>query len=168
MPWWVRKLGSKTLWDDPTPEEADWLGPGDLRADALRDLETEQNTLSIFEVDEQSGISESRILAALAANCNNLAKADFVVFDSPIIGELGIVYERIDGRTFDGGVNARHVNLVKLTAGKLAAFGARVRSDGDKKRYTKKDVLRLIRDSVSRGFIDPNQLAPDIRKYVVT
>jgi hypothetical protein len=168
MPWCVRKLGSKTLWDDPTPEEADWLSPNDLRADALRDLETEQNTLSIFEVDEGSGISASRILAAMAARCSNLAKADFVVFDSAIFGELGIALERVEGETFDAGVNARHMNLVQLTAGKLADFGSRIRSGGDKKRYTKKDVRELIRDSVARGFIDASQLTPDVRKHIDT
>lgn len=164
MPLFVRKLGSRTQWDDPTPAEAGWLGARDLRADALGEIETDENTLSIYEIKEESGISTPRILAALAAGCNNRGKADFVVFDSAILDELEIVQQRIKGETFDKGVNDCHINLVQLTAERLARFGAKIRSDGDRQRYTWKDVRRHLRDSIGHGHIDPIRIAPGLRK----
>ena len=165
MPKCVRKLiGNRRLWDPPAPGEEVWLSPDDLRADALRDLATDNNSLSIFEIGPQ--ISVDRILAALGSNGAYIPVVDFVVFDLAILGELGISHERVNGATQDAAVNGQHLNLVQLTAKTLAEFGARIRVAGTVERYAKKHVVRLINQSVAQGFLDPNGLKPDVRKYV--
>lgn len=167
MTFCVRRIDSRRLWDDPLPDEG-WLGDRELRADALRDLTTEENKLSIWEVDDESGTSLSRILAAIAAGRQHLAKLDFVLFEFTVVSELEIACERAEGDTFDAGVNARHLHLMQLTAGNLAEFGARIRADGQIKRYPDKKVAQLIRESISRRFIDPARLNPSLARRVIT
>lgn len=155
----LRKLDRKIEWDDPREDEL-WLGVNDLRADALGDLTTENNSLSIWEVSEE--IPAERILAALAAKRDNVAKLDFIRFDSAILDELGIVRERANGNTHDARVNSCHLNLIQLTASKLSTFGARMRASRKAERYQDKKVVGLIQDSVDKGFIDRNQLKPNL------
>src|ERR1700687_5618805 len=95
----VRKVDSRQRWQPPQRDEGTWLGARDLRADALRDLKTENNTLSIYEVDEASGVSVPRILAALAANRDRISKIEFVIFDSAAVETSGLACERVDGET---------------------------------------------------------------------
>ena len=59
----------------------DWdeWGDGDIQSDALLDLRTQDNALSVFRVDEGAGIG--RIVTALAATRENLSHLDYVVFD---------------------------------------------------------------------------------------
>lgn len=101
----VRKLDGKRDWEDPRKDEP-WLGKNDLRADALRDLTTEGNKLSIYEVSE--GVPIPRILAALAARRDNAVKLDFIVFALAVLDEIGIAYQRVSGDTHDDAVNTCH------------------------------------------------------------
>lgn len=167
MTFCVRRIDSRRLWDAPLPDEG-WLGDRELQADALRDLTTEENKLSIWEVDDESGASLSRILAAIAAGRQHLAKLDFVLFKFTVVGELDISFERAEGDTFDADVNARHLHLMQLTAGSLAEFGARIRSDGQIKRCPDKKVAQLIRESISQRFIDPTRLNLSLARRVIT
>lgn len=165
MALFLRKIDNRPLWYAPLPGE-NWLGVRDLRADALRDLRTDGNKLSIFEVDERAGMPITRILAAIAAKRDYLAKLDFILFESAVVENLGIAFEKAAGDTFDPAVNACHVDLVRLTAAKLAEFGARIRSDGEIARRGEKQVAILIQESLAKGFIDPNHLRPDVAKHV--
>lgn len=164
MPLFVRKLGSYRRWDDPMPEEEHWLGGGDLRADALKDVATDQNVLSVYEIDDASGISVPRILAALAAGGTSLSMAGCVVFDSSILDEVGIAKEREQGETYDNGVNTHHINLVRLTAERLATFGARIRARGHRERFHWKEIKRHLNESIKSGYIDASLIAPSLRK----
>lgn len=161
----LRKLDRKAKWADPQSDEP-WLGANDLRADALRDLETEENKLSIWEVNEE--IPLPRILAALAALRDYVGKLEFIVFDSAVLDELGIVREHANGNTHDGGVNSRHIDLIQLTARKLSDFGARIRAAQKVERYLPKQVVPLIQDSVDRGYIQWNLLKPDVAEKIRT
>lgn len=162
----LRKIDARSLWHNPLPGE-DWLGERDLRADALRDLRTDENKLSIFEVNEEAGISVTRIVAAIAAKRDFLAKLDFILFESDLLQNLDISSKKVDGDTLDPAVNASHIDLVRLTAAKLAKFGARIRVDGKIERRAEKQVVRLIKESLAQGFINPGDLKPGVAKHVI-
>ena len=159
----VRKVDRKHNWHDPRWDEP-WLGINDLRADALRDLQTEENKLSIWEMNDD--IPLSRVLAAVAASREFVAKLDFIVFEFGILDELKMERERVSGNTHDVGVNDRHIDLIHLSARKLSEFGARIRAAGKADRYYPKSVAPLIQDSVDRGFIDWNALEPRVAEKI--
>jgi hypothetical protein len=155
----VRKLDRKREWDDPRKDEP-WLGANDLRADALRDLTTEGNKLSIWKITEELPLP--RILAALAAKRENLVKLEFILFDFAVLGELGIAHEQVNGDTHDSVVNGCHIDLIQLTARKVSEFGARIRAARKPERYLDQKVAPLIQASVDSGFIEWNLLKPNV------
>jgi hypothetical protein len=121
----LRKLEGKRDWDDPRKEEP-WLAANDLRADALKDLVTQENKLSVYRVTEV--VPVQRILAALGSARDNLVKIDFILFDFDVLKGLAIAYEEVLGTTLDSEVNACHIDLIELTGKKIADFGAKIRA----------------------------------------
>src|SRR5438874_12791164 len=102
-----------------TGPDVPWLSPGDVPADALLDLRTEANALSVCQVEADLSNLE-RVVAALAASRDTLANADFVLFDVRILTSLAIGSEATCGATPDEEANARwHLDLVELTAARI-------------------------------------------------
>lgn len=159
----LRKIERKREWEDPRNEEP-WLKMDDLRADALRDLETDSNSLSVYEISDE--VPVQRIIAALAATRDRLVKVDFILFDSTILNDLNIAHEKVPGNTPDAAVNSCHVDLVQLTAHKLSEFGARIRAGGGATRRLPKEVGRLLKESIDQGFIDRISLKPGVADHL--
>lgn len=97
-------------------------------------------------------------------------RADVLSVQIQLAGMIGCVEDGGQGAgvTHDAGVNAQHLDLIQLTAKKLTELGARIRVVGTIDRRSRKDLASLIGQSVAHGFVNPNQLAPDIRKHVVS
>ena len=97
--------------------ELDWLPDGDLQADALGELQTGGNALSVYRVENETG--RERVIVALAANRDNLANLDYAIFDDAGLASIGVAINQPDGQTPDLGVNRLHYDLANLTAGRL-------------------------------------------------
>ncbi len=68
--------------------ELDWLPDGGLQADALGDLQTSGNALSVYRVENET--DRERVIVALAANRDNLANLDYAIFDDAGLASIGI------------------------------------------------------------------------------
>lgn len=160
-----RKIDYKAFWNKtPVDDEQGWFGDGQLRADALVDLRTTTNRLSIYFLDQDPPVSLDRIIGAVAANRGGsfISKIDYVLFDTGILADLAIEIDAQPGTTLDNAVNACHCDLVHLTAGKLSALGARMQWTGRIVRIQDRQVGRLINQSLDVGFIDKAKLAPEL------
>jgi len=153
MPLAVRKIDNKILWEAPLDEEQKkWLGERDLCADALEDLFTVKNTLSIFLIDEN--VSEERIFIALSAARNSVQDIDYVIFDLSACDDLEIECTAVEGDTPDNAVNKVHRDLIQLTATKVAALGNLMKQRGQTRRVRYKTVGRSINSSIGAGSLD--------------
>jgi len=163
MPFALRKLEYKILWNQPpTPEEEKWLGVGELRADALVDIATEDNSLSLYIFDDQSAVTLDRILGAVGATRNVVAKLDFAVFDVTLVEGIEITKVARPGKTPDAAVNAVHLDLMHLTATKLAALGNEIQRHAKIDRRQPKDMGRLINKHIKAGYIDSSIVDPTL------
>jgi hypothetical protein len=163
MPFALRKIDRKILWTNtPEPSEKAWLQPGELRADALRDMETEGNRLSVYLVDEANGVTVERIVAAMGAGRPNVWKLDYISFDTRILHELRIETEVTAGQTPDAGVNSAHVDLIHLTAARLVNFGTAMQQHGTVARKPDREVGVLINIGLRKGNIDAGKLDPQV------
>lgn len=144
---------------------APWLPAGDAPADALGSLGTRRNTLSIWMIEEDESDLE-RIVAAVAATGDHLAEFDFALLDRRSIEGLGILIHEVAGTSPDVEANARHADLVELSAGKVAGLARAIMANGDRRRFLGKQVLDLIRASIGAGRFTPESLKPDVRKYL--
>jgi hypothetical protein len=150
-----------------------WLCEGDLQADALGDLRTKNNTLSVWCIDDNK-TNLRQIVAALAANpCSSmfppekqktsLEEFDYALFDLNLLSELSIKFDSSRGNTVDEVANvAWHIDLKELTASKLLALATGIRGKGTVERINEWDVEARVAESVRLGHIKLQQLNPSL------
>ena len=150
----LRKLDGKAAF-----YKVDWLVDGDVQADALYDLRTSSNTLSVWLVEE-SRANLNRIIAALAAGRHTVDKFDYALVKRQNLDELGIECVKVNGVSCDAKANALwHQDLRGLSGFKLVNLAYIMQENAEFVRVQKNKVSALIVASVKQGFIDPNRIS---------
>jgi len=129
-----------------------WLSVGALQADALGDLKTTGNELSVFAIDDTA--NADRVASALAAEGEHVSVFDYVLFDESIISQLAMTLVLSPGRTPDSSVNQNHRDLTQLTAAGLLDLAMALSKGGIFKRFTDRDVANRICTSIKNGHIN--------------
>ena len=137
--------------------KVDWEGwrPSDVQGDALLDLQTDDNVLSVFRVDGSVGID--RVATALAANRENLSNFDYGVFDSTLLANPSIRIVQKDGGTPDEDVNHEHYDVVNLTIVKLIQIAETV-SASSPKRMPKGQMKEKLQYALSNQWLDQSRM----------
>lgn len=157
MPHVFRVISNRRRWDKPTPELFPWLRAGEIQADAVTDLRTQKNGLSVFIIDNDRN-NLDRVVAAFAANRDDYDKLDYVLFEDRVLDELEIRTQQQPGITPDPQVNRWHINLVELSAQKVVDLARAILRYGTTSRVLKKTVQKMIEDGVLEGRIDRARL----------
>lgn len=145
--------------------EYPWLTSSEFQADALDDLKTDKNILSLWFVkDIDDTVVLNRIIAALGANGDNLAVVDFVLIDEEKFIDLSLHLEEVAGDTKDQIVNNLHRDLVDLSGRNLFALAQLINDENNVKRVPKSDVARCIKASIASGFINSTEVNESILK----
>lgn len=142
-----RKLRQKRYWD-----RTSWLGADDAQADTTKCLETKENKLSVFVLEEPEAQME-RVVAALALSRNNLAHLDLAIAPETVLEMCGIQGDKVQAETPDSEVNEWHIDLVELTVTKIAELARAIKSEGEIKRYNLGYVKEAIRKSLNTNYI---------------
>jgi hypothetical protein len=137
-----------------------WLGQGEILSDALSDLRTKDNALSVFEVGEDA--DEGRISVALAASREKVVKIEYAIFDDAQFAELGIDVIRSAGVTPDARVNEAHFNLQHLTVGHVVGLAEAISNAGKFTRKLPKEVKTGIVEAVNAGILDKDKMSPKL------
>lgn len=144
-------------------EAVEWLPPDRLQADTLSDLQTKDNALSIYLVQDDKSDLE-RVIAALAAACDNLSNFDYALFDDAIIREASFKIANHPGETPDQTVNVtQHRDLIELTTDSVLLLARAIR-DGARERKPHSEVGELITRAVAEGHLTVEALKPELRK----
>ena len=98
MPTFLRVV-QKSRWHSK-PEWNGWQS-GDLQGDALLDLQTKGNALSVYHVGGVAGVD--RVVTALAATRQFVSNLDYVVFDDAPLASSNIDFVQSNGETPDKG-----------------------------------------------------------------
>lgn len=142
--------------------EVKWLGDNDLQADALGDIRTSNNSLSVWEIaDDRTNLDA--VIGAIAAGKNTAANFDFALFTTTAVLETNIIISEEPGKTFDEGVNGFHRELIELTTSKLLALAEIIHRHATKERIIEPEVVSLIAAAIEEGRIKPDFLSPQIR-----
>ncbi len=124
--------------------------------DALGDLRTCDNTLSVWLVeDDQSNLDQ--VIAALASSCDNLSNIDYALINVDLLLNVGVEVEKNEGLTPYSSANKWHRDLVEITTTKLCKLAETI-FNSDKKRVPEKEVLNLIKIAIQNGQIDKTNL----------
>ncbi len=167
MPTLLRKIDHKTNWAKDG-DFSKYIPQGSAPADALQDVSTDENALSVWEAGEDSA-SFDRVVAAIASNREYLQKIDFLVFDSTLVKDLGLKMERKPGETLDEYANASwHFDLIHLSVSDLSCLANAMFANANIKRLYEKDLVRLLRTSIGNGHIDGDKLKPSVKSKVLS
>ena len=148
----LRKLDRKAAF-----YRADSIQDGDVQADALYDLRTSSNTLSVWMIEENLA-NLNRVIAALAAGRETVDKLDYALIERQSLDQLGIEVVKAKGGSYDDQANALwHQDLRGLSGAKLVDLAYLIQEKAELGRVQKKKVAALIVTSVHKGFIDSNR-----------
>lgn len=136
-----------------------WLLSGEIKADALGDLETRGNALSVYRADDES--AADKICLALAATRDIFGNVDYAIFDGTELSLIGIKPTQTMGKTPDPEVNRLHYDLTMLTVEKVSQL-ARIVAAGDHNRVLKKSVESSLRSAVQSDSLDRNGINPKL------
>lgn len=142
-------------------ENVPWLAEDELQADALADLSTKDNELSVWHIeDDRSNLEQ--VVTALAAGRDYIANLDYALFDQQILSAINIKIKDTKGGSPDEKVNSWHRDLVELSATKLMELAKAIQTKAVKERVLPKDIVRLIKQAVESGRINRAKLKPGV------
>jgi len=128
-----------TLWI----READWLREEDVPADAVRDLRSTNNTLSVWQVETNTPEVIERIAAAMTLTRESIVHFVYKLIDPEEVGRAEITAQPVNGGTPDDSINSWHCNLEKLTAQNVADL-ARIIQNGERGMILDSQVLEIL------------------------
>lgn len=138
-------------------EELTWLLEGELQADALDDLRTKSNELSVFHVDLDAS-NLDRVVAALAISFDDPSNFDFALLNEEILSEIGIKVKKSPGALADKEVNGWHSDLCELSDAKLLELARTIKTKAGIDRKDYMEVLNIVADSLTNGYIDRSKI----------
>lgn len=145
----LRLFRKKNRWpSDATP----WLDAGDVPADPLGDLATDDNTLSVYVVEDDPEKID-RVLAGLVVGRQNGSEAEYILFDESLVLLAGIKIIKTEGQTPDAEVNKWHRDLTEISALKLAKFATLLVPACDPLSKTPKEVAQILARSIAQNHI---------------
>lgn len=150
MAFLVRAI-SKPKWVRP-----DWLPLGDAPGDALSDLRTTNNALSVWMLDD-GRLNLPRILEALASNRERLDKLDYTIIDEQAVRSIPVTIEEADGDTPHATANTIHRDLTELSAFKLTLLASEM-VPLERFRLTQRQVTNLLLTALQEGRLDRGRL----------
>jgi hypothetical protein len=145
--------------------EASFLAKGDLQADALLDLRTSGNALSVWHVEgDESNLN--RVVALLAAGRDRLSNFDYALIDPESLIEFDIKIIASPGSSCDEVANEKwHRELGELSVSKIVNL-AGVIATSTKGRKLEKAVRHLLRSAVEAGHIQLAKLKEKLASEV--
>lgn len=157
MPSVLRAITYSKWWKNPG---VPWLLPGELQADALRDIRTTSSALSVYLITEK--IPFGRVIAALAAKKDSLSRVDYVLLELDFLKSQGFALCSTPdhGKTFDNDVNKIHYDIVNLSPLKLYQLAQCIsrRAAAHRRLCNNDEVAKFIVASINSGCIDENML----------
>lgn len=157
MPLLLRKIDKKTVWN--REEKPSWLDNEQVPANTLCDLQTKENCLSVWVVEENLSNLED-IVTAISCTRDFLTKVDYALFDMKYCLSLGIDIEESEGNTPDMCSNKWHRNLIELSVSKIAELAKVMYRHAKIDRVKESRVRNLIKRALgTKGRIDSERLS---------
>ena len=141
----------------------DWLSEGDLQADALGDLITKNNELSVWHInDDRSNLDP--IIAALASKRDVLSNFDFALFDKNILEQNRLKFKKTSGISLDAEANELwHLDLYELSASKVIKLAIAIANNSELKRVSEREIKNILANSMASGAIKYDHLSQNLK-----
>jgi hypothetical protein len=157
VPYLLRKI-KRSNWFSA----GDWLRANELQADALGDLASKNNELSVWFVsDDNSNLTE--VVAALSLSCDYVSIVDYALIDMDLLSSQGFDIAENRGTTPFEGANHWHRDLVRLTARKVLELAELVKQ-ARQERCRDKEALSYVAQAIRSGNVDVSKIRPALQQ----
>ena len=150
------RVVSKGKWH--SSRKIDWLPDCEIQANALCDIQTQQNRLSVYRVANEN--DSRRVAVAIAATRSVISKVDYAVFEDSDLHSLGITVDLSYGETPDDVVNKMHYELGHLTVRRMAKL-AKIIYAGKHKRIPEWQIKKWLVVAARAGHIDREKVVSE-------
>jgi len=149
----LRKIRQNRWYNEYHP----WLKSGDIQADPFADLNTQENCLSVWHIeDDRSNLDQ--VITALAASGTNLANLDYALFDRQILDKLFNI-KKTPGGSHDSIANSSwHHDLTELSGLKLVQLAKSILENSQRVRVQEKVIAQLIAKAIASGRIKKDKV----------
>lgn len=146
------RVVSKPKWMRP-----EWMDTADVPADALADLKSGGNRLSVWRVEaDKSNLHV--VLTAVASNRERLDKLDYTLIDESLFSAINIAFVDADGVSAHTSANvALHRDLIQLTVARIAKLAEQM-MPLERFRLSEKEVKRLLIAGLGSGELDQTKI----------
>lgn len=144
-----------------------WLAKEEPQADALRDLETSENKLSVWLVaDDETNLHD--VVIALISTGDLVSKFDYVLVEYKVLEKIGIKIEHVEGQTPYKQANKWHANLYELSAAQLFQLAREVQSGRTPERIQELVAKQMFVSAVKDGRLKADELPkPNLQTWVI-
>lgn len=142
----LRKVKQHRWYKEPA---APFLEADDVPADPFADLQTTENLLSVWEVNEDRS-NLIRVVRAVAIGGQRIDHTGYILFDSVHLDAAGIEVQDNEGRSDDRGANGWHRDLV-LSGKKLLALAMLLLHHGETGTITKPQLVEAVAEGIRSG-----------------
>jgi hypothetical protein len=133
---------------------------------AVRDLKTDDSTISFWRCDPGQLATLENVVIALASNRETIARLDIVILntDDLIQARLDIVDK--PGDTPAATLNVEHRDVAGFTLTSLVAVARLVhntlKSDASSRRFPPMEVRALLQQAIANGILQADRLHPKL------
>jgi hypothetical protein len=140
----------------------DWLPSNELQADALGDIRTQNNELSVWLVpDDKSNLAE--VMAALSLSADQVSIVEYALIGLDIVSEKGFEIAENLGQTPFTAANHWHRDLVKLSVGKVFELCELVK-EAQKERCPDREALNYMAQALGSGAVDVSKISDKLQQ----
>lgn len=167
---YVRRIGSIAKWNSSDTSGIFGRDGALFTGDAISDLRTRSNTISVWQTDDLTARNIDPIIAILAMNCDSLEKIVYVVLEENELGRRGLILEKEHGicePVNDQNLLDRHFDICKVDywhLGILAEYIYQLVAAGKVYTVTLRDVKSKISDMIQNKQVSTDKLKDGIRR----
>lgn len=170
MKYFIRKINSAKF---PRPDKDVDLSIEDFQADAVADIKTNCNTLSIWEIESLEEKAVDEAIFALVTNRiqHSIDKIDFVVISEEELRKHELNCLETDGDTLVEDLKSKHRDIVELTYGSIRdilEIISEITKKGNTKRRTKGQIKAILKENINRieniDYFDSEGFKEELRK----
>ena len=165
----IRKIKSIGCWDPNTFKKKIHRDDATTPGDAIADLKTDQNGLSVWFTPDLDDKNIYPVIAAIAINRDTIQKVTYVVLDEKRLQSLGIEHKQISGIApgiVDEDILNRHFDLIDIDykrLGLLADYIQELITNKAGKTINDKQLEEYINQMIENDQINVDNLKVGIK-----
>ena len=140
-----------------------WIKPNDIQADALTDLQTQSNILSIWKIEDDLSNLEN-IITAIAATRLKPDVVQYIMVDIQTILDAGFTLKETPGDTPFTSMAHYHVDIVELSGQRLVNLARLLQSSPfEKARRTESQVRNLLWQAYENRLLNTEKMKIELK-----